>query len=109
MSISPDYNSYTFAVRRLPKLRLVALLILVVVAEAYPCTWAKGYFYQVTRLRGKVVGAKMGELQYIRWLRQSFVRSGAKLSVYEYRWPRSHTDMPLIKSVEADSRGSFDF
>jgi len=96
--------------RSLPKQRLVAVFILFVVAQAYPCSWAKGYFYQVTRLRGKVVGAKMGPLQYARWLRQSFVRSGAKLTVYEYRWPiHSRSEMPLIKTTEADSHGGFDF
>jgi hypothetical protein len=96
--------------RSLPRLLLVAALIPFVVAQAYPCSWAKGYFYQVTRLRGKVVGAKLGPLQYARWLRQSFARSGAKLTVYEYRWPiHSRSDMPLIKATQADSHGSFDF
>jgi hypothetical protein len=51
-------------VRILPKLLLVAALMLLVVSQAYPCEWAKGYFYQVTQLRGKVVGAKLGPLQY---------------------------------------------
>ena|SRR5436190_23347248 len=96
--------------RSLPKLRLVVVLILFVAAQAYPCSWAKGYFYQVTRMRGKVVGAKMGPLQYARWLRQSFVRSGARLAVYEYHWPiHSRSEMPLVKATEADSHGSFDF
>jgi len=89
---------------------VVAAMVLSVVSRIYPCSWAEGYFYQVTRLRGKVVGAKMGPLQYARWLRQSFVRSGAKLSVYEYRRPiHSRSDMPLIKATQADNRGSFDF
>jgi len=84
--------------------------MLFVASQAYPCEWARGYFYQVTRLQGKVVGAKMGPLQYVRWLRQSFVRSGAKLTVYGYRWPiYSRADMPLIKATQADSHGSFDF
>ena len=96
--------------RRMAKLLLIAFFILVVVAQAYSCSWATGYFHQVTRLRGTVVGAKIGPLQYVRWLRQSFVKSGAKLTVYEYHWPiRSRSDMPVIKAIEADSRGSFDF
>ena len=96
--------------RSLARLLPVTALILLLAAQAYPCNWAKGYFYQVTRLRGKVVGAKMGPLQYARWLRQSFVRSGAKLTVYEYRWPiHSRSDMSLVKATQADSRGSFDF
>jgi hypothetical protein len=96
--------------RSLPTLRLVALLILFFVEQSYPCSWAKGNFQQVTRLRGKVVGAKMGPLQYARWLRQSFMRGGAKLTVYEYRWPiHSRSDMPLVKTTQADSHGDFDF
>jgi hypothetical protein len=96
--------------RSWPKVRMVAVFVLFVAAQAYPCSWTTGYFYQVTRLRGKVVGAKIGPLQYARWLRQSFARSGAKLTVYQYRWPiHSRSEMPFVKTTEADSHGNFDF
>jgi hypothetical protein len=89
---------------------LVALVILTIAVPARPCSWAKGYFYQITQLRGRVVGAKIGPLQYARWLRQSFVRRKVKLTLYEYRWPiRARDDMPLVKATETDAHGNFDF
>ncbi len=88
---------------------LTAILLLAVL-QAYPCSWARGYFYQVTALRGKVVGAKIGPMQYIRWLRQSFTRRSVTLSLYRYRWPITRReDMPLVKTTSTDSAGSFDF
>jgi hypothetical protein len=38
------------------------------------------------------------------------VRKNAKLTLYEYRWPISaRTDMPVVRSVDTDSNGHFDF
>jgi hypothetical protein len=77
---------------------------------AYPCTWVRGYFYRVTRLRGKVVGVNRGDLRQIsRWLRQRVVRDDAKLTLYEYRgtWDRDETR--VIKRVDTDRHGNFDF
>jgi len=92
-----------------PRLFVVAV-ILIVVSKAYPCAWVNGYFYEVTQLRGKVVGARLGPLQYSRRLRQSFIRKKAKLSLYEYRWPIQAGDLiPLVKSTKTDDRGRFDF
>lgn len=88
----------------------IAIAILLIVTPADPCTWARGYFYQVTCLRGRVVGAKLGPLQYAGWLRRSFDREHAELSLYSYRAPiKALTDMPLIKKTEADDTGNFDF
>jgi hypothetical protein len=89
---------------------VLAATILSIVTQANPCTWAKGYFHQVTRLRGRVVGAKLGPLQYVGWLRQSFVRKHVRLTLYSYRWPiKARGDMPLVKAVAADGHGNFDF
>jgi hypothetical protein len=45
-----------------------------------------------------------------RWLRQSMARKHAKMALYEYRSPRAAwDDGSLIKTVETDAHGNFDF
>lgn len=89
---------------------VTALLLLLLVGQAHPCTWVDGYFHQVSALRGTVVGTKMGPLQYARWLRQSFARKNAKLTLYQYRRPiKRRDDMPLVKTINTDKDGRFDF
>jgi hypothetical protein len=67
----------------------------------------EGYFYQVTVLKGQVVGTAFRGLP--RWLRQSFARKHVKVTLYEYRRPSRRTDQPLVKTVETDGEGKFDF
>jgi hypothetical protein len=87
----------------------VTTLLLLAVLQVQACTWATGYFYQVTALKGRVVGTD-SRLYLPHWLRQSFARKHAKLALYEYRWPRTRNDMPpVIRTVETDSEGMFDF
>jgi hypothetical protein len=84
----------------------IGLLGLLSVSQTRACTLALGYFYQVSALKGRVVGAH--NLTYApRWLRQSFVRKHAKLALYEYRQPWDESS--LVKTVEADNQGDFDF
>jgi hypothetical protein len=87
---------------------VLASVLLFAVLQARACTWAVGYFHQVTALKGQVVGTTYHGLP--RWLRQSFAKKHAKLELYEYRWPISRNNMPpVIKTVEADGEGMFDF
>lgn len=87
---------------------ITASLLLLAVSQGYACEWATGYFHQVTALKGQVVGTTFHGLP--RWLRQSFARKHAKLALYEYRSPgAAWDDGSLIKTVETDDRGSFDF
>jgi hypothetical protein len=81
--------------------------LLLAVLQARACEWAVGYFYQVTALKGQVVGTTYHGLP--RWLRQSFAKKHAKLVLYEYRWPRAQNNMPIIRTVESDGHGMFDF
>lgn len=86
----------------------IAFLLLLSMSQASACSWAIGYFHQVTALKGRVVGADVRGLP--RWLRQSFARKHSKLALYDYRWPRlAWDDGSLVKSVETDERGDFDF
>jgi|SRR5579871_792709 len=90
----------------------VASSLLLSVVPTYGCSWVPGYFYQVTALKGQVVGSEVARnfaLSLPQWFRQSFVRKHAKLSLHEYRWPSSLKDMPLVKVVETDADGRFDF
>jgi hypothetical protein len=74
---------------------------------AYPCSWAIGYFHQVTCLRGTVVGMSRG---WPRWLRQRVARDNVNLRLYKYGWPlHDHSEMPLVKTVKTDGSGRFDF
>ena len=87
---------------------VLASLLLLAVLQAHACTWAAGHFYQVTALKGQVVGTTYHGLP--RWLRQSFAKKHAKLVLYEYRWPRARNNMPpIIKTVETDGEAMFDF
>lgn len=79
------------------------------VPRAPACTWASGYFYQVSSLTGAVVGTDLPLLHSIRWWRQSFVRQNVKLTLYDYHWPIKATDMVPLKSVVTDTNGKFDF
>jgi len=71
------------------------------------CSWAIGYFYQVTALRGRVVGTETSHVFAPRWLRQSFARKYVKLALYEYRQP--FDSKLIVKTVETDKNGVFDF
>ena len=95
---------------RVKRVLAVIPLLLLTASQAQTCTWARGYFYQVTALKGQVVGTNIVLFQSVRWLRQSFSRKHAKLTLYEYRWSISaRSDMPLVKTVETDRDGKFDF
>ena len=72
------------------------------------CSLVLGYFYQLTSLKGRVVGTKEHHVfDPPRWLRQSVVQNHAKLTLYEYRQP--FDKRLLVKTVETDDHGSFDF
>jgi len=78
------------------------------VSSGHACTWAVGYFYQVTALRGRVVGVDSHGLP--RWLRESFARKHAKLMLYRYQSPRAAWENSLlVKTLETDNDGTFDF
>ena len=88
---------------------LIASLLSLGVSEIHGCSWAVGYFYQVTNLRGTVVGSKFPLLHSFRWFRQSIARPQAKLSLYNYCWPCDIWKLAAVKTVVADSDGKFDF
>jgi hypothetical protein len=85
----------------------VAWLVLLSVSNISSCEFAEGYFYQVTTLRGQVLGTTFRGLP--RWLRQSIARKHVKVTLYEYRRPSRRTDQPLVKTVETDGEGKFYF
>ncbi len=94
--------------QRALKIALVIVsLLLISTFYLSACTLAPGYFYQVTALRGRVVGVQTHHLLCPRWLRQSFVRKQVKLTLYEYKRPWDET--LLIKTVETNDYGRFDF
>jgi hypothetical protein len=86
---------------------LAVSLALFSFSTARACTLATGYFYQVTALKGHVVGTHGRFIFAPRWFRQSFIRRHAKLALYEYRQPWDES--LLVKTLESDERGTFDF
>jgi hypothetical protein len=92
--------------RRFVLLSAVLVFFLCFISQVDACSWAVGYFHQVTRLKGKVVGKSLGLVQF-RWLRRSFSVSGAELVLYEYQgW--NWNSKPLAHAV-ANSSGEFEF
>jgi hypothetical protein len=84
--------------------------VLLIVQFAYACSFAKGYFYQVTALRGTIVGVNRGDPRHqLRWLRQQVTRGNVDLTLYEYAWPAKLRDLKLIKKTKTDNHGKFDF
>ena len=94
------------------QLKLCPLIVALLLSPAArPCTFVHGYFYQVTHLRGKVVGVSKGDLRHAwRWTRQHVVRDDAKLTLYQYHWPvKSLDEQGLVKAVRTNQHGAFDF
>jgi hypothetical protein len=96
-------------VNRQIKLLIIASLSLATILPAHSCSLIPGYFYQVTALKGQVVGSQNFILQSIPWLRQSLGRSHAELTLYEYSQTKSLATWPKLKAVTADYHGNFDF
>lgn len=94
---------------------VIASALLFGAQDAISCSLARGYFNQVTRLRGNVVGITnywplLGYCSYPRWLRHRVARDNVALHLYEYRWPiRDRSETPLVKTITTDKDGRFDF
>lgn len=87
---------------------LIITLLSSLSLPVYGCTLAIGYFYQVTALRGQVVGADSRAWWFNTHLS---AKRHAKLALYKYRWPDawSGTDRSPLAEVETDENGKFDF
>jgi hypothetical protein len=70
------------------------------------CSWAVGYFHQVTAIRGRIVGSSW--LPF-RWFRQSVGIGEATVTLYEYRWPAKINELKKTAAIKTDSSGNFDF
>jgi hypothetical protein len=77
-------------------------------SSANACSWAIGYFHQVTELRGRVVGKDLRPANF-RWLRQSFAVSKAELTLFRYKHPYQLTKELEVRRITADDDGRFDF
>ena len=88
---------------------VVVFMLAVACSKTLACHWAIDYFYQVTNLRGTVVGSDFPVLHSFRWYRQSVVRPDAKLRLYEFCWPCDTLSRGPLKTVVAESGGKFDF
>jgi hypothetical protein len=80
-------------------------------SAAYSCSLIEGSFYQVTRLRGTVVGVEDRDFRHpIRWLRQQEVRGDLRLSLHTYRSAlKNPSETRPCKSITTNKDGAFDF
>jgi hypothetical protein len=84
-------------------------LLLVFGTDTPACTWAKGYFHQVTRLNGRVVGRSLGPFQF-QWLRRMYSVKNAELALYDYDLPSVwNAKAPAIAATRTNSAGEFEF
>jgi hypothetical protein len=84
-------------------------LLLVFATDAPACTWARGYFHQVTHLNGRVVGRSLGPLQF-QWLRRMFSVGNAELLIFNYNQPSTwHTKALAIAVTRTNPAGEFEF
>jgi len=93
---------------------IVAGAFILQAPQAVSCSLAKSYFYQVTRLRGTVVGMDnywplLGYRSYPRWVRQRVRRKNVNLRLYDYCWPCSLNQRHPAATVRTDEHGRFDF
>ena len=82
----------------------IVSLVLLSASHLSACTLAP-YFYQITTLKGRVVSRHHTFAP--RWFRQSFTRKHVSLALFECRQLCDET--LLVKTIETDERGSFDF
>lgn len=84
-------------------------LLLVLGTETPACTWTRGYFHQVTRLNGRVVGRSLGSFQF-QWLRRMYSVGNAELLIYNYNQPSTwHSKALAISVTRTNSVGEFEF
>jgi hypothetical protein len=90
---------------------LVIVALAAVIPSAFACTWAQGYFHQVTSLKGTVVGVHDGDLRHpFPRLRKLVTRSDVRLTLYTY--PEYASGIRVgheVRSVGVDQKGYFDF
>lgn len=92
--------------RRTRSYIVVVAAILCFAVQADAC-WLVPRVYQVTRLKGTVVGKPLGHFQF-RWFQRMFKVPGAELEVYEDSQPTLSYDKPLARTV-ANAGAEFEF
>src|ERR1700728_1276466 len=78
---------------------IIVVILTLGVSRILACSWAIGYFHQVTSLRGTIVGSTFPILHSFRWFRQSVVRPHAKLALYDYCWPCDVRNLAPVKTA----------
>jgi hypothetical protein len=92
-----------------PRFTGCCLVLLLLTLESGGCSFAFGYFHQVTQFKGKVVGRSLSPVQF-RWLRRMFSVAGAELTLYDYKDPFHWAHRPpAIAQTKTNSAGEFEF
>ena len=83
----------------------ILLFLLLHSENGLACSFAHGYFDQVTAIRGRIVSYTWR----LRRLWGSVGVADAKLMLYEYHFPAKIEDLKRIGTVTTESNGNFDF
>ena len=97
---------YYVRMRRTSRIFASLIVLLIIASRADACSLALKV-YQVTSLKGVVVGKSLGPLQF-HWLQRRFSVSGAQLEVFEDSGPTLSHQKPLAQTV-SDKAGEFAF
>jgi hypothetical protein len=89
---------------------IIVFALLTMAVPGHACSWAIGYFYQVTTLRGTVVGVNQGDpRQFPDWMRHQVTLGNVRMSLYKYEWPVDWSKKKPLKTTTSNSDGKFDF
>ncbi|MDR3754764.1 MAG: hypothetical protein P4K93_06070 [Terracidiphilus sp.] len=96
--------------RLVPKQTFFILVLAVSVPLSYACSFPIGYFYQVSNLRGTIVGVANHDLRHeSRLMRQRVTQEGLLVTLREYRWPvEDKGKLRIIARTKTGKNGEFD-
>jgi Prealbumin-like fold domain len=86
---------------------LVAVSVLLLPGRVSACSLIP-HTYQVTQLKGRVVGRALGPLNF-KWLQRWFSVPGAELVVYHNDSYPFDANAKPVAQIKADSQGKFEF
>jgi len=94
------------------KTNILRFTVLVFLLSSLPsainaCSLSRGYFHQVTQLKGRVLGKSLGPLQF-QWLRRMFSVADADVVLYNYNPPFPWDKRPAVARTKTNSAGYFE-
>jgi len=94
----------------IPKQTFCTLALALSLPLSFACSFPIGYFYQVSNLRGTIVGVANHDPRHeSRLMRQRVTQEGLLVTLREYRWPVQDTSkLRVIAQTKTGKNGEFD-